>query len=72
MSTDEEDETEYAVVINHEEQYSIWPLGREIPNGWRAVGKDGRKKECLDYISGVWTDMTPLSVRKSLVGEQGA
>jgi MbtH protein len=63
MSDDEEDSIEYAVVVNHEEQYSIWPTGREIPNGWRKAGKEGRKKECLAYIEEVWTDMRPLSVR---------
>jgi MbtH protein len=63
MNDEEQDSIEYTVVINHEEQYSIWPTGREIPNGWRPVGKEGSKKECLDYIEEVWTDMRPLSVR---------
>jgi MbtH protein len=63
MTDDDEDSMEYTVVINHEEQYSIWPTGREIPAGWRAVGKEGRKRDCLDYIEQVWTDMRPLSVR---------
>ena len=58
-----EDTTPYKVVVNDEEQYSIWPAGREIPNGWRKAGKEGRKKECLAYIEEVWTDMRPLSVR---------
>jgi MbtH protein len=51
------------VVVNHEEQYSIWPAEREIPNGWRAVGKQGVKNDCLSYIEEVWTDMRPLSLR---------
>lgn len=54
----------YKVVINHEEQYSIWPQTRTIPSGWRDTGKDGSKEECLAYIEKVWTDMRPLSVRK--------
>jgi MbtH protein len=53
----------YAVVVNHEEQYSIWLSDREIPAGWRAVGKQGFKDECLAYIEEVWTDMRPLSIR---------
>ncbi|MCP5095286.1 MAG: MbtH family protein [Chloroflexi bacterium] len=53
----------YKVVINHEEQYSIWPANREAPLGWREVGKSGPKQECLDYIEAVWTDMRPLSLR---------
>ena len=56
----------YQVVINHEEQYSIWPDGRKIPLGWQAVGKNGSKAECLAYIEEVWTDMRPLSLRKKL------
>ena len=59
-----EDTTIYKVVINHEEQYSIWPADRENPKGWKDVGKSGRKEECLAYIKEVWTDMRPLSLRK--------
>lgn len=62
----ENEATHYAVVVNHEEQYSIWPQGREIPNGWKAVGKEGSKEECLAYINEVWTDMRPLSLRKRM------
>ncbi|MFQ5616959.1 MAG: MbtH family protein [Anaerolineales bacterium] len=54
----------YKVVINHEEQYSIWPDDRENPLGWSDVGKTGPKQECLDYIEEVWTDMRPLSLRR--------
>jgi MbtH protein len=61
---DREDTTIYTVVVNHEEQYSIWPADREIPLGWKSAGKAGTKQECLDYIKEVWTDMRPLSLRK--------
>lgn len=61
-----EDNTIYNVVMNHEEQYSIWPVDKEIPLGWKAVGKSGLKQECLDYIKEVWTDMRPLSLRKKM------
>lgn len=60
----ETDNREYKVVINHEEQYSIWPSDRENPTGWRDVGKRGPKEECLTYIKEVWTDLRPLSLRK--------
>jgi MbtH protein len=56
----------YTVVMNHEEQYSIWPDYKDIPAGWTAVGKVGPKQECLDYINEVWTDMRPLSLRKQM------
>jgi MbtH protein len=60
---DQEDKTIYKVVVNHEEQYSIWPSDRENPLGWRDVGKTGLKEECLSFIKEVWTDMRPLSLR---------
>lgn len=62
-SRDDEDKTLYKVVVNHEEQYSIWPEGRENALGWTDVGKSGLKDECLAYIKEVWTDMRPLSLR---------
>ena len=67
MNRDEpEDTTTYKVVLNHEEQYSIWPADRENALGWRDAGKSGSKAECLGYISEVWTDMRPLSLRKKM------
>lgn len=66
MAWDEDDNAIYEVVVNHEEQYSIWPDYKAIPQGWRAVGKAGPKAECLAYISEVWTDMRPLSLRKQM------
>jgi MbtH protein len=67
MDRDEqEDTTAYKVVVNHEEQYSIWPADRENPLGWRDAGKSGPKPECLAYIKEVWADMRPLSLRKKM------
>jgi uncharacterized protein YbdZ (MbtH family) len=63
---DREDTTIYKVVVNHEEQYSIWPEYKELPLGWKDVGKSGAKPECLAYIKEVWTDMRPLSLRKQM------
>ncbi|HYJ83123.1 MAG TPA: MbtH family protein [Allosphingosinicella sp.] len=60
---EEEDGTIYKVVVNHEEQYSIWPADRENPLGWNDAGKQGTKQECLAYIEEVWTDMRPKSLR---------
>jgi len=65
MSWDSED-TVFRVVVNHEEQYSIWPTYLEIPAGWREVGVSGAKQHCLDHINEVWTDMRPLSLRKHM------
>jgi MbtH protein len=66
--TEAEDTTVYKVVVNHEQQYSIWPADRKNPTGWTDVGKTGLKPECLAYIEEVWTDMRPLSVRQRLDG----
>ncbi len=62
----DEDTTIYKVVVNYEEQYSIWPVARENPPGWRDAGKTGTKQECLTYIEEVWTDMRPLSLRRRM------
>lgn len=61
MASDHDDI--YKVIVNHEEQYSIWPADRETPRGWRDAGRKGTKAKCLDHIEEVWTDMQPLSVR---------
>ena len=63
-NSDQDDGRTYTVLINHEEQYSLWLKCNDIPLGWKAVGKDGSKAECLEYVKNVWTDMTPLSLRK--------
>ncbi|WP_067460930.1 MbtH family protein [Actinomadura macra] len=53
----------YQVVVNDEEQYSIWPVGRSVPAGWSAEGTEGTEDECATHIESVWTDMTPRSLR---------
>ena len=64
-----DDGTLYKVVINHEEQFSIWPAdGRELPTGWREIGEPRSKQECLAYIEENWTDMRPASVRRHMDG----
>jgi MbtH protein len=57
-------EVRFKVVLNDEEQYSIWPEGRDIPAGWRAEGTSGSREQCLDHIERVWVDMRPRSVRE--------
>ncbi|MEV4890935.1 MbtH family NRPS accessory protein [Nonomuraea sp. NPDC055795] len=64
-------EPRYVVVVNHEEQYSIWLAGQALPRGWREAGREGTKTECLDHIGQVWTDMRPLSLRKRMADSQG-
>ena len=57
-------------MVNHEEQYSLWPANKAVAVGWHDAGKSGTKDECLAYIKEVWTDMRPLSLRKR-IEEQG-
>jgi MbtH protein len=66
MPMENSDNRIHAVVMNHEEQYSIWPADRELPLGWRNTGKTGTKDECLAHIDEVWTDMRPLSLRRAM------
>ncbi|SFL37700.1 MbtH protein [Gracilibacillus orientalis] len=54
---------EFIVVVNNEEQYSIWPINREIPVGWKSASFTGNKADCLDYIEEQWVDMRPKSIR---------
>ena len=60
-------EMQFVVVVNQEEQYSIWAMDRELPLGWTAADKHGSKDECLAYIKAAWTDMRPLSLRRHMV-----
>ncbi|HEX8145057.1 MAG TPA: MbtH family protein [Pyrinomonadaceae bacterium] len=67
MNRDENEETVICkVVVNHEEQYSIWPVERDNALGWTDAGKTGTRAECLGYIKEVWTDMRPLSLRRKM------
>jgi MbtH protein len=67
-ATDPEDINLYKVVVNDEEQYSIWRADIEPPPGWNGVGKTGSKAECLAYIKEVWVDTRPLSLRNRMQG----
>ena len=69
MPDEMDDRTIYKVVVNHEEQYSIWRANKENALGWKDAGKSGTKQECLDYIKEVWTDMRPLSLRRKMEGQ---
>jgi MbtH protein len=71
MPEEQQDERTYKVVVNHEEQHSIWFVDSDPPAGWREVGVQGRKEECLAYIEKVWTDMRPLSVRRLMEEVEG-
>jgi MbtH protein len=63
MAVEQTDDRTYRVVLNDEEQYSIWWADREMPAGWRAEGTEATRDECLAHIGEIWTDMRPLSLR---------
>jgi len=58
-----DDNRSYQVVVNHEEQYALWPAHLPLPDGWRPGGRTGDRQECLEYVAEVWTDLRPLSLR---------
>lgn len=64
-----EHETNWRAVVNSEEQYSIWPAGRDLPPGWFPAGREGTRDECLSWIETVWTDMRPRSLREAMASE---
>lgn len=71
LENEREDTRTYVVVVNHEEQYSIWFAERPLPLGWRSCETTGTKQECLNHIKEVWTDMRPLSVRQRMESVPG-
>ncbi len=62
----DDENTIFKVVLNHEEQYSIWPKNMDLPLGWKEDGTEGVKQVCLEHIEKVWTDMRPLSLRQAM------
>ncbi|WP_455926428.1 MbtH family protein [Pseudomonas putida] len=71
MAFDREDAL-YKVLVNQQEQYSLWPDYKAVPAGWREAGKQGSKADCLAYVEQVWTDMRPLSLRQQMDGQTEA
>jgi len=64
MAESQDDGQEFKVLVNHEEQYSLWPADREAPAGWKEAGKSGTKADCLAFVEGAWVDLRPLSLRQ--------
>ncbi|MCX4553664.1 MbtH family NRPS accessory protein [Streptomyces sp. NPDC007076] len=72
MAEERTDDRTYRVVLNDEEQYSIWWADRDLPAGWRAEGAEGTREDCLAHIDTVWTDMRPLSLRRRMEEQAAA
>ncbi len=60
----------WKIVVNIEDQYSVWPEGKEMPYGWREEGKSGSKEECLKHIEEIWTDMRPRSLKEAMIEKE--
>ncbi|WP_439658394.1 MbtH family protein [Lentzea sp. HUAS TT2] len=65
-----DEDVKYQVLINDEEQYSLWPADQDIPAGWRSTGTEGSKEHCVSYVDEVWTDMRPRSLRERMAAGQ--
>lgn len=59
-----EDVHEYSVVVNDDEQYSIWRKDKALPAGWMHAGFSGSRAACIQHVGDVWRDITPRSVRE--------
>ncbi|MER5387375.1 MbtH family NRPS accessory protein [Streptomyces sp. NPDC002688] len=66
MADEQTDDRVYRVVLNDEEQYSIWAADRDLPAGWHAEGTEGTRQKCLDRIEEVWTDLRPAGLRRRM------
>lgn len=65
----DDDSGTFLVLVNDEDQHSLWPTFKEVPRGWRIVFGDGdprSRQECLDYVEEHWTDLRPRSLRESM------
>jgi MbtH protein len=60
---------DFLVLVNDEAQYSLWPAFRPVPPGWTAAGQRGERQACLNWIESQWTDMRPLSLRRTIVSD---
>jgi MbtH protein len=72
MSGIDDDDQVFLVVINDEGQYSVWPEFKPVPAGWKATGYRGLKKDCLEEVAKVWTDMRPLSLQRQMKDQEGS
>lgn len=68
MTTLDDENQQFLVVVNDEGQHSIWPDFKPLPAGWRATGFTGLKPDCLAHIATVWTDLRPLSLQRRMAG----
>ena len=69
MNPFDDPEGRFAVLVNDEDQYSLWPVELDVPAGWRQVFGDAGREECLDYVNDHWTDLRPRSLREAMNAE---
>jgi MbtH protein len=56
----------FVVLVNDEDQHSLWPVNIAVPAGWRVVFGEAGRQECLDYVEANWTDIRPRSARSTV------
>jgi MbtH protein len=61
----------FLVLVNDEDQFSLWPQSAAVPAGWRIAHGPGSRQTCLTFITRSWTDMRPLSLRRHGSGDLG-
>ncbi|WP_405783749.1 MbtH family protein [Streptomyces sp. NBC_00859] len=66
------DEGRFFVLVNDEEQHSLWPTFADVPAGWRAVFGESSRQECLDYVETHWTDLRPKSLQDAMAADASA
>lgn len=71
MSTNpfDDENGRFCVVVNDEDQHSLWPVFTEVPAGWRVVFGEASKAECLEYVERSWTDLRPRSLREAMAAD---
>jgi MbtH protein len=65
----DDEDGDFLVLVNYEEQYSLWPSFHEVPAGWIATGPSGPRAECLAWVDAHWTDLRPKSLRVAMDGD---
>ncbi|MYR83679.1 MbtH family NRPS accessory protein [Streptomyces sp. SID685] len=66
----DDEDGRFFVLVNDEEQHSLWPTFAEVPSGWRVVFGEADRQECLQYVEENWTDLRPKSLQEAMAADQ--
>ena len=62
----DDDDATFVVLVNDEDQHSLWPAFADVPAGWRVVFGEGTRADCLAYVEQNWTDIRPRSLQAAI------